>query len=713
MKAIRGFWLTSAALAGGIASALSAQGAPAAEPSAVARVYATRCAACHGPEFGGAVGPNTGPALKGPGFVARWKAAPSGAMRDYIRATMPLNDPGSLDAATYAALSDHIRAANGLPPEAAPPLASSAPAAAGGSPDQGEMAGFGPVRAEEDAATRASRESLAARAGRLTPVTDADLANPPAQDWLAWRGTASTHGFSALSQINGSNVGQLGLAWSLALGTGSNGIVPLVRDGVLFINSNGTVQALDARNGDRIWSFVRPATTTRVPLSQPRGMALHGTTLYVPTIDNHMIALDVRTGKVVWDHVIDASPELQLTSSPLVAGGKVIQGVAGCQGAGYAGGCFIVALDAATGTEAWRLQTIARPGTPGGESWNGAALDERFGGSVWVTGSYDADLGLVYFGVGQTYIVSPLLKKGAVGSKGSRDALFTDSTLAIDPNTGKLVWHYQHASGDVWDLDWSFERTIVTLDTPQGPRKAVLTAGKTGIIDALDARTGKYLWSHDLGFQTLIKAIDPRTGRKTTDPALVPEYGKLKPICPSTLGVRNWPSTAYDPARGLLYFPLTPNSCMALGLAANSPNVRGFGEFTQERRVAPGSDGHFGRVAAFDVNARKVVWANPYRAPQSSAVLATAGGVVFEGGRDRWFRALDAASGQSLWQTRLEATPNAYPITYMVEGKQYVAVVSGGGSPLDLFLAPLTPEFPNSIGGKTLMVFALPEPAAR
>ncbi|MCW1383618.1 PQQ-binding-like beta-propeller repeat protein [Novosphingobium sp. KCTC 2891] len=630
-----------------------------------------------------------------------------------MRANMPLNDPGSLDDATSTAISDYIRAANGLPSEAAPGLNSSAPIAAGGSPDQGEMAGFGPVKAEEDATTRASRDRLAALARGLTPVSDADLANPPAQDWLAWRRTSSTHGFSPLAQIDRSNVGHLGLAWSLALGTGTNGVVPLVRDGVMFINSNGTVQALDARDGDRIWSYVRPATTKRVPLSQPRGMALHGTTLYVPTIDNHMIALDARTGKVVWDHVIDASGELQLTASPLIAGDKIIQGVAGCQGAGYAGGCFIVALDAVTGKEAWRFHTIAQPGTPGGDSWNGAGPDQRFGGSVWVTGSYDAELGLVFFGTGQTYIVSPLLKKGPGAAKGSRDALFTDSTLAIDPKTGKLVWHYQHTNGDVWDLDWAFERTVVMLDTPKGPRKAVLTVGKTGIIDALDARTGQYLWSYDLGFQTLVKAIDPRTGRKTNDPSVVPEYDKLKLICPSTLGVRNWPSTAYDPSRGLLYLPMTPNSCMSLGLAANSPNVRGFGEFTQERRVAPNSDGNFGRVAAFDVKARKVVWANPYRAPQSSAVLATAGGVLFEGGRDRWFRALDAASGQSLWQTRLEATPNAYPITYMVDDKQYVAVVSGGGSPTDLFLAPLTPEFPSSIGGKTLMVFALPEPSAR
>jgi alcohol dehydrogenase (cytochrome c) len=235
-----------------------------------------------------------------------------------------------------------------------------------------------------------------------------------------------------------------------------------------------------------------------------------------------------------------------------------------------------------------------------------------------------------------------------------------------------------------------------------------VTSGKTAIIDAVDAKTGQYLWSHDMGLQNLVTGIDPRTGRKTYDPQLTPEVGKLKMVCPSTIGARNWPSTAYDPTSGLMYLPLVPN-CMGIGLQPDSPTFRTFGEFTQERRDPPDTDGNYGRIAAVDLKTQRTVWTNRYRAPQSSAILATAGGLLFEGGRDRWFRALDSATGKSLWETRLDNTPNGFPITYMVDGRQYVAVVAGGGSPFDLYLSAFTPEFPNSLGGKTLMVFALPK----
>ncbi|RYD90166.1 MAG: hypothetical protein EOP61_30140, partial [Sphingomonadales bacterium] len=394
----------------------------------------------------------------------------------------------------------------------------------------------------------------------------------------------ASHGYSPLKQIDRANVGTLGLAWSLSLASGTNAIAPIVHDGVMFINSNGTVQALDARNGESIWKFVRPATTTRVPNSQTRGMALYGDALFVPTIDNHVIALDARTGRVRWDHVIGKPAEqLQLTAAPLVVRGKVIQGVAGCQGGEYGGGCYIVALDAATGEEAWRFRTIARPGEPGGDSWNGAPWNKRYGGSVWVTGSYDADLNLVYFGVGQTYSISTLLDPQ--GRKGtSTDALFTNTTLAINPDSGKLVWHYQHAPGDVWDLDWSFERTLATL----GGRRIVVTGGKLGIFDALDAKTGDYLWSRDLGLQNLVTAIDPKSGRKRYDPALTPVVGTPKLVCPSTIGNRNWMSTAYDPGTHLLYVPVTP-TCMDYSrmAQAGSASLEGFGELKITPRRLP------------------------------------------------------------------------------------------------------------------------------
>ncbi|MGE0775273.1 MAG: pyrroloquinoline quinone-dependent dehydrogenase, partial [Sphingomonadaceae bacterium] len=549
---------------------------------------------------------------------------------------------------------------------------------------------------------------LAALAAWIAPVGDASILHPDDGDWLAWRRTPDALGYSPLKQIDVSNAGNLAMTWSLSLAPGTNGMVPLVRNGVMFLHASGLVQALDATSGDMLWSYSRPAKSSRTAATQPRGLALYGDTLYVPTIDGHLIALDARTGALRWDHeIVKPKQRLILTATPLAVRGKIIQGVSGCQDATNGGGCFIVALDAATGEEAWRFYSIAEPGQPGGDSWNGAPWSERYGGSVWTTGSYDADLNLVYFGIGQTYVVSTLLKPGSAGER-SRDALYTNSTVALDPDSGRLVWHYQHAPGDVWDQDWAFEQTLTTVQTGRGPRKALITSGKEAIIDAVDARTGAYLWSKDLGLQNLIVDINPKTGRKRYDPALTPEQGKFKHVCPSAVGFRNWPATAVDPASGLMFMPIT-RSCMDIALTDSAnPSSWAFGELTIVRRVPPNSDGNYGRLVAVDMNSRQIRWTNDRRAPQSSAVLATGGGLVFEGGRDRYFRALESATGKTVWQVRLDNAPNGFPITYMADGVQYVAIVTGGGTVVDSYFAPYTPEFPPSNGSRSVAVFALP-----
>jgi alcohol dehydrogenase (cytochrome c) len=688
-------------------AAISAAIAAPPAPESGADAYSHHCAGCHGPTLGGAVGPNVGPALRGAAFEAKWKSQPSGAFLAYIGKTMPLNQPGGLDPKTYLAIGNYIRAANHLPPETlvAPP---------GQRTVEQQAAAAGELNTVDDAAASAARQRLAGIGAKLSPVTEAMLRDPPAGDWLAWRRTQSTLGFSPLSAIDSGNVGHLGLAWSLPLGTGSNAIAPLVHDGVMFVHSSNSVSAIDATNGDVIWSFDRPAVTQRVPMNQPRSIALYGRNLYVPTLDNHVLALDAGTGKLVWDHQIGKDgDQIQLTAAPLAVRGKIIQPVAGCQGGVYPGGCFIVALDAATGREVWRFNTLQRPGQPN-DTWNGAPLDKRFGGSVWTTPSYDAETNLVYAGTGQTYIPSTLLDRRP-GLKGADDGLYTDSTIALDPDSGKLVWYYQHEPGDVWDLDWSFERSVITLQTPGGPRKAIVTAGKVGIIEALDAKTGQYLWSQDLGLQNFITAIDPKTGHKRYDPTQYPEIGKLKRICPSTLGFRNWPATSYDASTGLMLMPMTI-TCMDLGLAkgeADAMSPDAFGEFIQKRADVPNAGGNFGRMIAIDLKTHKLAWTNLYRAGQSAAALATAGGIVFEGGRDRWFRALDSATGKQLWQTRLTASASTFPITYAVGGRHYVAVIAGTGTPLDLFSKGYTPEIAMPQGSKTLTVFALPEAAGR
>src|SRR3989449_9351745 len=231
-----------------------------------------------------------------------------------------------------------------------------------------------------------------------------------------------------------------------------------------------------------------------------------------------MLALNAKTGKIIWDHEIVADRTgLNLTGGPVVAKGRVLQGLTGQR----PGGSFIVAMSIETGEEAWRFNTLARPGEPGGETWNDLPLEKRSGGSVWTAGSYDPELNLVYFGPAPTYDTGPLLRRIRKPG-GTNDALYTDATIALHPETGKLVWHYQHQPNDQWDLDWAFERQVIRLPgSGCQTRKLVITAGKPGIYDAVEADTGKYAFSFDMGLQNIITSIDPETGAKTIDEKLI------------------------------------------------------------------------------------------------------------------------------------------------------------------------------------------------
>ena len=678
---------------------LPAQSEKTAEPPAA---YSENCASCHGMALEGATGPNIGPALRNPEFAAKWRAKPAAEFLAFVHATMPLTQPGSLDLATSGEAANFVLAANGLPTgqpgaEAAPDLSSSA--------DQLVV----PVREQDkDAGYRTALAERTALLERLPAVSDTQKEKPAPEDWLSWRGNNATHGFSALDQINSSNAARLTLAWSNSLEPGTAAIAPIVHGGVMFVNAGGRIMALDARNGDLLWQFSRPAKGLRIPISQTRSIAISGTSLYISTVDNHILALDARSGKLLWDHEVAPPAQLlQLTAAPIVVHGKVIQAVSGCQS--FGGGCYVLALDAATGREVWRFLTIAQPGQPGGDSWNGAPPEERYGASVWVTPSYDAGLNLLFVGVAQTYKVSTLLdpqkRKGQ-----STDALFTNATLALDPDSGKLVWHYQHMPGDVWDLDWSFERTIV--DTPQG--KVVINGGKVGIFDALDAKSGRYLWSFDLGLQNLITRIDPKTGRKSYDPKLMPTVAP-KLICPAASGARNWLTTAYDAKTQRLFIPVFPTICMHYSRRPPAPGLMAkdvMGESEVEHIRRPGVDDQHGMVAALNLSTRTIDWTARRRAPEASAILATAGGLIFEGSRDRLFRASDSDTGATLWQARLPNVPGGLPISYAVDGVQYVAIVTGGKTPIDLFTTAMAPEYPASDTSRQIMVFRLaPKPA--
>jgi alcohol dehydrogenase (cytochrome c) len=549
----------------------------------------------------------------------------------------------------------------------------------------------------------------------LTPVTDAMLRSPPPADWLMWRRTFDGYGYSPLEQINKNNVKDLQVAWTWSLVAGATETTPIVHDGILFIfNYANKIQALNAATGDLIWEYKRDLPEKLISTTSnlsTRNMAIYEGTLIAATSDAHLVALDAKTGKVVWDHATaDWTKGWRYTGGPFVINGKIIQGMTGC-GNAEPGGCFITGHDAKTGAELWRVNTIAHPGDPNFDTWNGLPLESRFGASAWISGSYDPEQNLVFYGTGQPYPWISEMRGTMPRKPGLKvTALYSDSTLAIDPDTGTMKWYHQHLEDDTWDLDYVYERMLVDLPVNGEIRKAVVTTGKLGIIEAIDRTNGQWLWHKETVPQNVVAAIDPKTGEKTINVAAIPHIGQTTVNCPSDPGGRGWPATAYNPRTGTLFMPLN-EYCANTTPTPLDPGqaYSGGGRAVFARTKVPNSDGNVGRVDAIKLADRSQTWSYRQRVPNTSAVLPTGGGLVFSGDIDRYFKALDDATGKILWQVRTNNMVNSFPITYSVNGKQYVAVATGNGSGLGTSLSTLAPETRNPDGGSTLWVFALPE----
>ena len=686
---------------------VEAQGPPtftAAQATEGQSAYTQNCASCHGRDLDDG---EFAPPVKGTAFTTQWGGKSVGELVTFISTQMPPSSAGALGDATYLQITAFILQSNGIPLDSA--AVPSGPAGDGAKGKPSAPASNSPGGGLSPYASLIPAPPKPNPLDKLTPVTDALLQNPPASEWLTWRRTYDDQGFSPLKQINKSNVAQLRSAWTWSLPPGANEATPLVHNGVIFVHSYADhVQALDAATGDLLWQYARqtPKNGGSFLSLVKRNIAIYGNHLLVGTSDLHVVALDVKTGEVAWDHeIVDPAknPRMMLTGGPLVAKGKVMIGTVGQA----PGGNMIVALDAATGKEAWRFYTIARPGEPGGNSWNGLPLDKRNGASVWTAGSYDPALNLVFFGAAQTYDTGPLVhpsKEPGVNN----DGLYTDTTLAFDLDTGKLAWHFQHMPNDQWDLDWAFERQLINLPVKGETKRVVVTAGKEAIYDALDAATGKYDFSMDLGVQNVVTAIDPVTGAKTINHAVVVGDGETKTVCPHAGGAKSWIPGALNPETKILYVPLV-ESCMDLIPVA--PGEHGFLSSGVRVTIRPrlDSDGKYGRFEAINLETRKVVWTDRQRAPQTTGALATAGGIVFDGSLDRYIRAYDESNGKVLWESRLNDVPSSCPITYSVNGKQYVAVVVGNGGAHAITWPPLVPEIKNpSGGGAELWVFELP-----
>ncbi len=547
---------------------------------------------------------------------------------------------------------------------------------------------------------------------QLSAVSEAMLQNPAGSDWLMWRGSYDLSGHSNLSQISRDNIANLELAWSIPLSQGGNMTTPLVHDGVLFIaDTHNILRAVDARNGTQLWQYQHESENFD---GRRIGIAIHKNHLIVPHNDMDLVALDARTGDKLWELEIETPPNpegrgyFSLRGAPLIADGMIVQGIGAT--ATPQGG-FIIGVDIYTGKEQWRFHTVARPDGIGGNTWNDLPLEDRSGGSVWISGSYDPELDLVYFGTAPTYDTAPLMED--LGVEGvNNHALFTNTTLALRPKTGELVWFFQHMPNDQWDLDWVYERQLATVNIDGKQRKILITAGKMALYDVLDAATGEYLNSIDVGLQNMITAIDPKTGDKTRHPNTIPSAELSAVLCPSFLGGRNWQSAAYNDDRKMVYLPLS-EMCMNFGPIGEGTLLTSGVEYSFAPR--PDHDGHYGRIQAIDLNTMELAWSRPEATPPSTAILSTGGDVLFAGFLDQTFRAFDSETGAELWQIDLEHLPSSFPISYAVDGKQYVAIVRGQPSRWIGNLYGTINGFLENEGGlpvpssePALMVFALP-----
>jgi alcohol dehydrogenase (cytochrome c) len=660
-------------------------------------VYAEQCASCHGANLDDG---EFGPPLKGIDFRERWGGKPPDALFTQVSTRMPPARPGSLGDQTYVRLLAYILQENGTQPGTrelsadADVLKTLAPPAwprlGGGGLAPGAIVPPSPPKLNP--------------LDKIRPVTEAMLTKVADGEWLTWRRTYNAYGFSPLKKINKGNVADLRAAWTWSLPNGPNESTPLVHDGVLFVHGYGDkLQALDAATGDLLWQYSRRLPPGVGP-SVKRGISILGNRIFIPTSDAHVVALDVKSGRVVWDQAVgDPKTGIRMTGGPLVARGKVMVGTTGRIG----GGNYIAALEAESGKEAWRFYTIARPEERGGNTWNGLPLDKRNGASAWIPGSYDPVQNLAFFGTGNTYDTGPL--RVSINQPGvTNDGLYLDSTLALDPDTGRLAWHFQHQSNGQWDLDWAFERMVMQLPVKGDVQSVVVTAGKQAIFDIMDTETGQYLSSIDLGLQNVVTSIDAKTGAKIVDPKLVPGDGETKMICPHVSGGRGWMPTAYDPTTRILYAPMV-EACMDLvpvpagERGSLSTGVR------WTVRPRPGSDGKYGRLQAINLATKATVWTDRQRAPLTTGTLVTGGGLVFAGALDRMFRALDAATGAELWKTRLNDVPSSAPIAYAVGGQEYVAVIVGPGGYQSDSYAALVPEIKNPPDhGAAIWVFEVP-----